>query len=97
MPVLPFSEYRPDVSDYNGQTSKNILNAFARGDGYGPVPSLADYTQALPAACRGAFVAFKSDGTIQVFAGTATKLYLMSNTDLSWTDVTQPVPASVVT
>jgi hypothetical protein len=87
MPLLPFGEYKPDVSDYEGQASQNILNAIPRGDGYGPFPSLSAYTSALPAACRGAFYALKFDGTVITFAGTGTKLYRLNNTDFTWTDV----------
>lgn len=87
MPLLPTGDYRPDVSDYEGSTSKNILNAMPRGDGYGPFQSFSAYTGTLPAACRGAFYALKSDGTVKTFAGTATKLYLLNNTDFTWTDV----------
>jgi hypothetical protein len=87
MPLLPFGEYKPDVSDYEGQATQNILNAIPRGDGYGPFPSLSAYTAALPAACRGAFYALKFDGTVITFAGTSTKLYRLNNTDFTWADV----------
>jgi hypothetical protein len=87
MPVLPFSEYRPDVSDYNGQTSKNIINALPRGDGYGPFGNFSAFTGALPATCRGSFAARNTDGSIAIFAGTSTKLYKLNNTSGSWTDV----------
>ena len=63
MSLLSIGEYRPDISDYEGSTTKNILNAIPRGDGYGPFPSFSAYTQALPAACRGSFYALKSDGS----------------------------------
>jgi hypothetical protein len=87
MPLLPFGEYKPDVSDYESHASRNILNAIPRGDGYGPFPSFSAYTSALPAACRGAFYALKSDGTVITFAGTSTKLYQLNNTNFTWTDV----------
>jgi hypothetical protein len=89
MPVLPFGEYRPDVSDYQGQHTRNILNVLPRGDGYGPFPDFTAFTSALPAACRGYFYARKSDGSITVFAATATKLYQLSNTDFTWSDVSK--------
>src|SRR6266516_4718880 len=87
MPLLPFGEYRPDVADYEGAHTKNILNVLPRGDGYGPMPDISALTQALAATCRGAFVARLTDGTVNIFAGTSTKLYKLSNTDYSWTDV----------
>ncbi len=41
------------------------------------------------AACRGYFYARNNDGSITVFAGTATKLYKLNNTLLNWTDVSK--------
>src|SRR5438094_4499328 len=87
MALIPFGEYRPDVADYEGQHTKNILNVLPRGAGYGPMPGVTVYSGALAAACRGFFVALKNDGTIVAFAGTATKLYKMNNTTLAWADV----------
>lgn len=87
MALLPWGEYKPDVSDYEGSASRNVLNVAPRGDGYGPFPSFSAYTSALPAACRGAFYALKSDGSIVTFAGTSTKLYQLNNTNFSWADV----------
>jgi hypothetical protein len=87
MPLVPFGDYRPDVSDYEGQATRNIGNVIPRGDGYGPFPGLSTYTSSLPSACRGAFYALKSDGTVVTFAGTGNKLYKLNNTDFSWTDV----------
>lgn len=89
MPILSFGEYRPDVSDYQGQTTKTILNVVPRGDGYGPFLDFVAFTSALPAAARGYFYARKADGSISVFAGTSTKLYNLNNTDGTWTDVSK--------
>jgi hypothetical protein len=89
MPMLSWGEYRPDVADYQGQHSRSILNVLPRGDGYGPFPDFTVFTSALPAACRGSFYARKADGSIAVFAATATKLYQLSNTDFTWSDVSK--------
>src|SRR5262245_53563800 len=89
MPLLAIGEYRPDVSDFEGQATRNILNVIPRGDGYGPFPSFAAYTSALPSACRGAFYALRDDGSVVTFAATATKLYMMNNTDFTWSDVSK--------
>jgi hypothetical protein len=91
MSLIPWGAWKPDVSDYNGEHTKVAYNVFPRGDGYGPVPNLSDFTDALPAACRGAFLALNTDGTVAIFAGTSTNLYKMSNTDLSWDEVTRTV------
>lgn len=89
MPLLPFGEFKPDVSDYEGNATRTILNVLPRGDGYGPFPSFSAYSAALPAACRGGFYALKSDGSIITFAGTSTKLYQLNNTSFTWTDVSK--------
>jgi len=87
MPLLAAGDYRPDVSDFLGTASRNVLNVIPRGDGYGPFPSFAAYTDTLPAACRGGFYALKSDGSVITFAGTVDRLYQLNNTDFSWTPV----------
>jgi hypothetical protein len=87
MPFLPFPEWRPDVSDYQGASSLVIQNVLPRGDGYGPLADFAALSQALPAACRGYFFARNADGSITTFAGTATRLYKLNNTNLAWIDV----------
>lgn len=89
MPLLQWGSYAPDTADYEATSTHDILNVVPRGDGYGPFPSFSKFTQALPAACRGAFYALNSDGTVTTFAGTATKLYKLNNTDYSWTDVSK--------
>jgi hypothetical protein len=95
MPLLPWGEFKPDVSDYEGQATKNINNVLPRGDGYGPFASFAAATQAMPAACRGGFYALKSDGSVQVFAGTSTGLYRLNNTDLSWIPVARTTTVTI--
>ena len=87
MPILPFGEYRPDIAAYKGESSQVIANVVPRADGYGPAQDFVAFTSALSAACRGFFYARKTDGSVAVFAGTATKLYQLNNTDFTWTDV----------
>ena len=88
--TLAFPEYRPDVFDRNAKLTRFMQNAVPRGDGFGPWFDLTRYTQTLPAACRGAFLSRSlTDGTLRIFAGTATKLYLLDNTLLTWTDVSK--------
>lgn len=87
--ILPPGEYRPDVSDYEGQHTSSILNVAPRADGYGPVKDFTIYSAALAAACRGAFRARNTDGSVTIFAGTSTKLYVMSNTDTTFSDVSK--------
>lgn len=85
MAVVPFADFRPDISDYRGAGlySNNITNVVPRGDGYGPFNSLAAYSTALSSSCRGYFYARKSDGSVAIFAGTSTKLYKFNSTSTS--------------
>ena len=87
MALLPFGEFRPDVSDYQNVHSGRLDNVLPRGDGYGPFPDFTAFTSALPAPCRGFFVARRTDGSVSIFAGTSTRLYRLNNTDFSWTDI----------
>jgi hypothetical protein len=73
--ILPFADWRPDLSAYKGKSSQLIQNVFPRADGYGPVASVSQYSQALAGACRGFFYARNNDGSVTVFAATATKIY----------------------
>jgi hypothetical protein len=89
MALLKFGAWLPDTTDYESSTTYNIQNVVPRGDGYGPFPAFAAATQALPATCRGAFYALKTDGSVQMFAGTSLGLYRLNNTDFSWTPVSR--------
>lgn len=87
MPVVTFSEYKPDLSDYEGASERDALNVVPRGDGFGPFPSLAAISLSLGAQCRGAFAAYKTDASVVVFASTSTDLYLLNNTTFAWSKV----------
>lgn len=88
--LVKFPQYAPDLADIGSAApSQNITNVFPRGDGYGPVPDITTFTAALPGPCRGYFFARNSDGSIAVFAGTATDLYQLNNTTFTWTRVSQ--------
>lgn len=87
--VESFPAYRPDLTDLGTGSSSIISGVLPRGDGYGPFKSFQAFTQALPADCRGFFFARRSDGSIAVFAGTASRLYLLNNIDFSWDDVSK--------
>ena len=87
MPLIPFGPYTPDVSDYEAASERDASNVVPRGDGYGPFPSLTALSSSLGAQCRGAFVGYRSDGSVLIFAGTATDLFVMNNTTFGWTKV----------
>ena len=79
MTVLPFADWKPDLSPYKAASSQRIENVFPRLDGYGPVASVSPYSQVLAAPCRGYFYARNADQSVTVFAATASKLYKLNN------------------
>lgn len=90
MALLPFPTFRPDVDDYRAEHTQVLSNVVPRADGWGPMPDLQAYTQALPGHCRGLFFGRNlSDGTIAVFAGTVDRLFRLNNTDLTWVPVSK--------
>lgn len=86
-PTVLFPKYAPDQNEPGVPFSAVIQNVAPRVDGYGPWPDRVDFTQALPAACRGYFYGRNSDSSITIFAGTATNLYELNNTTFAWINV----------
>lgn len=86
---IPLPEYAPDLSDIGTGVTQNVSGCVPQADGWAPFKSLQSFTNALPAACRGYFFARKSDGSIAVFAGTSTNLYLLDNTTFAWSNVSK--------
>jgi hypothetical protein len=85
MPLIQFGEWAPDLVDLDTGESPTILNVVPQADGYGPFKTLQGFTQALAGPCRGYFFARNADGSITIFAATATDLYQLDNTNFSWT------------
>ena len=85
--IMPFPEWKPDITDLDTEASQNILNVIPRGDGYGPYPGPVAFTQTVGAACRGYFMARNADGSVSIFAATSTDLYELNNSNFTWTKV----------
>lgn len=86
---IPIADYRPDVSSLNGQFTDQISNVLLADGSVIPFPALGAYTAALSVRPLSGFMARQTNGTISIFAGSAEKLWLLDNTDLTWTDVSQ--------
>lgn len=70
--------YLPDRPAFNGGATE-ALGVIAADGSYRPFPSFLEFTtSALPARCQGAYFARNPDGTGSLFAGDATKLYLVT-------------------
>lgn len=75
--MIPFGEWLPDQPEYGPHlvTAKNVISD---ANSYRSFPSMSVFSSALNSTCTGA-VAVKAAGSPSNFAGTATKLYLLSN------------------
>lgn len=91
MTTIPVARYRPDVSSFQSTYTDQIANVFCGSASYTPAHSLASLTSALPELPLNAFTAKGSDTSINIFVGTATKLYKLNNTTLVWDDVSNGV------
>lgn len=72
--IVPFPPWRPDLPAL-GKYSQIALNCVPHKAGYKPFPSLAAYSNALTARCRGAIAAQDKDGNVRIYSADATKLY----------------------
>lgn len=91
MPLVPFPDWKPDASDYEANSSQTISGVIPTATGYAPLLAGVTQSQSLAAACRGAFQAYGSDGSLTTFAATSTKLYKLANSGSppAWTDVSK--------
>ena len=87
--MIPIGAFEPSRSVFNTGSSTYVLNARPKADGWGPMPSLVAYSDALPAECLGAVEIRDATGGVTQFAGTRTALYRLDQTTLAWEDVTR--------
>lgn len=91
--IIPFGNYEPDKSRYSVGSTSVATNVLPVADGWGPMPTLSIYTEALAASPKGLTLVRTSTGGYQTYAGTQTKLYKLDtgSTPNTWTDVTRLV------
>lgn len=94
MPPIPFGEWRPDAPDLS-ETAREALNVIPEQEGYRPFKALATTTNALTARAQGAAWFRAPNGTTKVFAGDASKLYLLAAS--AWGDVSRTVGGAYTT
>lgn len=88
--ILPVGEYLPDLPDYNGSGANVVQNVYPRTPtSYGPFPSPSVYSDALSSRCQGCVAILDPDQNVILFAGNATKLYMLEAGSGSWTDVSK--------
>ena len=94
MSVIPFAEWRPDMPSLS-QWAREALNVVPAEESYRPLNGLSGVSNALAARCQGAAWFRGTAGATKMFAGDATRLYLLSGT--TWSDVTQLAAAKAIT
>ncbi len=88
MTVIPFPNFAPDRPALESGIVPFISNVRPKNEqGYGPLRTLATTGDALTARCQGARSFRGTDGTIETFAGDATKLYRWTGS--TWADVSK--------
>jgi hypothetical protein len=88
MSVIPFAEWRPDMPAL-GQWAREALNVVPAEESYRPLNALSGGSSGLFARAQGAAWFRGTAGASRMFAGDATKLYLLSGT--TWNDVSRTV------
>ena len=86
MTIIPFAEWRPDMPAL-GQWAREALNVVPAEESYRPLNALSGVSNALGARAQGAAWFRGTAGATKMFAGDASKLYLLDGT--TWTDVTR--------
>jgi len=88
--LIPVGAWAPDTPDFGTESACTLAqNVVPKVRSYGPFPDFQSATGAATARIQG-FAAFRAtDGTFAGFAGDATKLYRISLTDSSLTDVSR--------
>jgi hypothetical protein len=84
MALIPFGEWRPDMPALS-QWSRSATNVVPDLESYRPLNALATVSNALTARAQGAAWFRGTGGAVKMFAGDATKLYLLNGA--TWTSV----------
>jgi hypothetical protein len=87
--LISFQQYAPDLASISANVTTTATNVIPRLDGYGPFPSLAALTAALPFPARGIFFARNPDSSAALFAGIFNQLYKLNNTTFAWENVSK--------
>jgi hypothetical protein len=87
--VIQFGQYSPDQAEFYSAGSPLIKNVIPTAGGFRPFPALSALTEALAGQPQGFFFNVEDDGSVVIFAATATKLYKLDTTDNTWDDVSR--------
>lgn len=94
MTTIPFAEWRPDMPAL-GPWAREATNVIADVESYRPFNALATVSNALTARAQGAAWFRGTAGATKMFAGDASKLYLLNGA--TWTYVPKLAAAKTIT
>ena len=80
---LEFGPWLPDLPALGNPGNTDAKNVVPFANGYLPWRAVNPYSNALTARCQGAWAIKDNTGTVHVYAGDATKLYLLSGASYS--------------
>lgn len=83
--MVPFPLFEPDRTPYLFSSGDNLVNCLPVQDGWGPMPSFAEYSDALPSPPRGAAYVKYTDDTVTIIVGTETNLYKLNTAAFPYT------------
>ncbi|HEY9211814.1 MAG TPA: hypothetical protein VIQ29_03055 [Ancylobacter sp.] len=86
MAIIPFAEWRPDMPAL-GPWAREALNVVPAEESYRPLNDLSGVSNPLAARAQGAAWFRGTAGATRMFAGDASKLYLLSGS--TWNDVSR--------
>ena len=79
MDVL-FPPYEPNRSKYHPRSTKTMINALPTADGWGPLPKLAAFSNAMPEAPAGAILVRRQDtDAFVIYSGGQNDLYRLNS------------------
>jgi hypothetical protein len=86
---LVFGPWEPDKGSLSATSIDTVVNALPLSNGWGPMPNLTAFTQALGADCKGAWWYRSTDGVFNTIAATQTGLFKLNSATLAWTDISK--------
>jgi hypothetical protein len=85
---VAFGEWTPDQSGITNGLQR-AENVFSKAVGYGPIPTIVDYSGAASEDLNNVVAAKTTVGASLIFAGGDTKLFKLDSTDLSLNDISK--------
>lgn len=89
MTLVPFAPWRPDIAPLNSAYTGDVNNVLLAAGSYISFPSFSPFGAALDEAPLGYLQHKTADGSIEIFAGTATKLLRFNTSTKQFDDVSK--------